>query len=139
VTIQQFDEPHYQELTSWTITGYAFENLDNLYRLIGTLNIKDNTKNIQILSGPIIFHSEVELKEEDLGDTYWDASRWGKGFLVINGFNMGRYWPLAGPQISTFIPKDLLKVGKNKFTIIEQQMAPQDITMNFVDKPIFLN
>ena len=32
-------------------------------------------------------------------DTYLDTSGWGKGQLFINGYNIGRYWPTAGPQV----------------------------------------
>jgi beta-galactosidase len=135
VSIQQFEYPFYQELSNWTICGFPFANIDQLYWMIE--NSKPNPK-ARTLTGPLILHAEVELKDDDLGDTYWNTSGWGKGFLIVNGFNLGRHWPLAGPQMTLFIPKDLLKVGKNKFTIVEQQMVRQDVTMNFVDKPIFV-
>lgn len=96
-------------------------------------------KSGRLSDGPVVFHGEISFTQSQLGDTYWDASNWGKGLIVINGFNLGRYWPLAGPQITTFIPKDLLKSGKNTFTIVELQRAPSDLKMNFTDKPIFLN
>lgn len=138
VTLQQYDEPHYQEFKSWTITGYPFEHMDRITRMI-ELTTSNYTieKSGRLSEGPVVFHGEISLTQ--LGDTYWDASNWGKGFIVINGFNLGRYWPLAGPQITTFIPKDLLKSGKNTFTIIELQRAPTDLKINFTDKPIFLN
>lgn len=36
-------------------------------------------------------------------DTYLDTSGWGKGQLFINGYNIGRYWPTAGPQVRIYI------------------------------------
>lgn len=38
------------------------------------------------------------------GDTFFDPSGWGKGQLYINGRNIGRYWPQAGPQITLYVP-----------------------------------
>uniref|UniRef100_A0A914EGP6 Glycoside hydrolase 35 catalytic domain-containing protein n=1 Tax=Acrobeloides nanus TaxID=290746 RepID=A0A914EGP6_9BILA len=35
-----------------------------------------------------------------LQDTFFDSTGLGKGQLFINGFNLGRYWPGAGPQAS---------------------------------------
>ena len=34
-----------------------------------------------------------------LQDTFFDSTGWGKGQLFINGYNLGRYWPLMGPQV----------------------------------------
>jgi hypothetical protein len=34
-----------------------------------------------------------------LQGTYLDTTEWGKGQLFVNGFNLGRYWPKAGPQV----------------------------------------
>ena len=31
--LQIFDEPYYQELKNWTITGYAFDNYQGKYWL----------------------------------------------------------------------------------------------------------
>lgn len=34
-----------------------------------------------------------------LADTFFDSRGWGKGQLFLNGYNLGRYWPLIGPQV----------------------------------------
>lgn len=31
--------------------------------------------------------------------TFFDSRGWGHGVLLINGYNLGRYWPLLGPQV----------------------------------------
>ena len=36
---------------------------------------------------------------ETAGDTFFDATGWGKGVLFVNGNNLGRYWPSVGPQV----------------------------------------
>jgi hypothetical protein len=91
------------------------------------------------VEGPIVFHSELVIAEnQEIHDTYWDTSDWEKGFIFINGFNLGRYWSI-GPQMAIYIPKDILKHGKNHIFVVELQKAPQNMKMHFVDGPIFIN
>lgn len=59
----------------------------------------------------------------------------GKGIAFVNGFNLGRYWPVIGPQITIYVPKDLLKMGTNKLVLIELQKAPDNGTVLFTDTP----
>lgn len=54
-----------------------------------------------------------------------------QGTVFINGFNLGRHWPVVGPQITLYLPKELLKRGKNDLTIIELQAAPEDGVISF--------
>ena len=42
---------------------------------------------------------------------------WGKGIVLVNGFNLGRYWS-AGPQQTLYLPGPILKQGKNQVTIL---------------------
>ena len=42
-----------------------------------------------------------------------------KGFVTVNGFNIGRYWN-SGPQQELFIPRELLKKGTNTIIVFEQ-------------------
>lgn len=46
------------------------------------------------------------------GDTYLDVSAYGKGYLWVNGRNLGRYWNV-GPQKRLFCPGVWLKKGQN--------------------------
>lgn len=93
-----------------------------------------------LYDGPVVFHAEFEISaSQTILDTYWDAQGWGKGFVFINGFNLGRYWPLVGPQITMFVPKDLLKHGTNDIDVVELQKAPANLRMSFVNGPIFIN
>lgn len=56
----------------------------------------------------------------DLADTYLNMENWGKGFVTLNGFHLGRYWNV-GPQYRLFVPKELLKTGKNEIIIFEEE------------------
>ena len=42
------------------------------------------------------------------GDTYLDMSNFVKGYLWVNGYNLGRYWN-KGPQTRLFCPGVWLK------------------------------
>ena len=44
---------------------------------------------------PAIYHAKFNLTE--IGDTFVDMSKWGKGIVFVNGHNLGRYWKV-GPQ-----------------------------------------
>ncbi len=40
---------------------------------------------------------QVEFNVDEPADTFLDMTGWGKGFVVVNAFNLGRFWE-EGPQ-----------------------------------------
>lgn len=52
-------------------------------------------------------------------DTYVDVRGWSKGLVFINGFNLGWYWPVKGPQNTQYIPGPLLRDGDNELVLLE--------------------
>lgn len=62
-----------------------------------------------------------------------------KGFVVINGFNIGRYWPLAGPQMTLFLPKEIMKKENNSIIVFEMEQSNNDNKLNFIDKPMYMH
>jgi beta-galactosidase len=71
---------------------------------------------------PNIFRGEFTTPSGDTNpDTFLDTSGFGKGVAFINGYNLGRYWPTAGPQITLYIPGVYLASsgGTNTLTMIE--------------------
>lgn len=62
-----------------------------------------------------------------------------QGFVVINGFNLGRHWPLAGPQMSMYLPKEILKMQNNSIIVVELEQAPDDRRLNFIDSPLYMH
>lgn len=64
--------------------------------------------------------------------------------MFINGFNVGRYWPVAGPQITLYVPAGLLKAppASNQIVLLELESSPSSRdpvtanTIEFVDKPL---
>ncbi|KAI3353143.1 hypothetical protein L3Q82_019697 [Scortum barcoo] len=58
-------------------------------------------------------------------DTYIKLPKWRKGQVWINGFNLGRYWPTRGPQVTLFVPANILSTAApNNVTVLELEEAP---------------
>lgn len=51
-------------------------------------------------------------------DTFLRTDNFKKGFAVLNGFNLGRYWEV-GPQKTLFVPAGALKESKNELILFE--------------------
>lgn len=127
-------------LLNWTMTGYPLDDYQKIEDL--TLAVKKKyalqkqpSAKSHLKSGPTVFYAEFVLSESQVADTYMDPTGWGKGVVFINGFNLGRYWPIVGPQITIYVPKEILKAGKNKIVMLELQMAPESGQVSFTDTP----
>lgn len=63
---------------------------------------------------------------EEPRDTFLSFENWTKGFVIVNGFNLGRYWPKMGPQMTLYLPKPVLHEDcseSNEIYILEQDSA----------------
>uniref|UniRef100_A0A914E9G0 Beta-galactosidase n=1 Tax=Acrobeloides nanus TaxID=290746 RepID=A0A914E9G0_9BILA len=78
-----------------------------------------------------------QFTASQLQDTFFDSTGWGKGQLFINGYNLGRYWPIAGPQITLYVPQPIIQ-QMNTVVLIELvgQSSAQNVA-NFVDHAIW--
>lgn len=128
-------------ILDWTITGFPIENYEDIERVIShspnaaETVYRDMPYRAYIRHGPTIFHGQFEVSATTIYDTYLDTTGWGKGIAFVNGFNLGRYWPVIGPQITVYVPKELLSIGTNKIVLIELQKAPDNGTVVFTDTP----
>ncbi len=52
-------------------------------------------------------------------DTFIRLDGFHKGFVKINGFNLGRYWNDKGPQRTLYVPAPVLHEGKNELVVFE--------------------
>ncbi|XP_046336782.1 beta-galactosidase-like [Haliotis rufescens] len=77
-------------------------------------------------------------------DSFLDMRPWHKGQALVNGFNLGRYWPVAGPQVTLYVPKPELVAppGTNTLVMLELEstecQSRSSCTIQFVDTP-FIN
>ncbi|XP_030065111.1 LOW QUALITY PROTEIN: beta-galactosidase-like [Microcaecilia unicolor] len=73
-------------------------------------------------------------------DSFIKFTGWTKGQIWINGFNLGRYWPARGPQVTLFVPRHILTTSApNNITVLELERPPQGegkYIVEFVDTPI---
>lgn len=108
-------------LTQWTHYCLAFDN-----------ELKIDFSKKWEPDQPAFYRFEVELAET--GDTYLDLSHFGKGIVLVNGRNIGRFWNV-GPALSLFIPEGLLRNGKNEIVIFETEGIVDEV-IDFVKQPI---
>ena len=73
--------------------------------------------------------------EETPADTFLWIPEADKGFCVVNGFNIGRFWNTAGPQKTLYVPAPLLKTGDNEIILFcsDSIGTPQIISQDFPD------
>ncbi|XP_078656010.1 beta-galactosidase-like isoform X3 [Branchiostoma floridae x Branchiostoma belcheri] len=89
------------------------------------------------------FYTGTFSIQGDPQDTFLNMKGWTKGQAFVNGFNLGRYWPVEGPQITLYVPASVLK-SDNNVTLFELEASPcltsqtsdTDCTVEFQDRPI---
>lgn len=55
-------------------------------------------------------------------DTFLRLDGFRKGFVTVNGFNLGRYWEI-GPTKTLYVPAPVLKEGRNELVVFESDGA----------------
>lgn len=97
-----------QYLFGWTMYPLTMENLNELCFTDGA----------KPTDSPIFLRGELEISGEP-ADTFIRLPGFTKGFVVVNGFNLGRYWNPAGPQKTLYLPAPILREGKNEIIVFE--------------------
>merc|ERR1711871_1749660 len=59
------------------------------------------------------------LQINDVHDTYLDTRGLSKGFIWVNGLNLGRFWETRGPQHTLYVPAPYLRRGANEVIILD--------------------
>jgi len=92
---------------NWENYGLPFANLK------GWKYTATNIDEVQ----PALYKGSFEVN--DVADTYLDMRQFGKGFVFLNGHNLGKYWNI-GAQQTIYVPAVWLKKGKNEITVFDQ-------------------
>ncbi|XP_011268594.2 beta-galactosidase [Camponotus floridanus] len=116
-------------LINWNMTGYAFSDVSFLQDVM-TIDIESGTLN----NGPVFLRGRFTITGQPL-DTFLDTTGWGKGVAFVNGHNLGRYWPLVGPQITLYVPAPYLRTGENELILLELEYISQTRKMKFQSVP----
>lgn len=95
------------KLYGYTMRTLPMKNLDGI-RYEPITNFADND--------PMFYRGHFDAEEG--ADTFLDMHGWGRGFVLINGFNLGRFWNI-GPQYTLYVPGGLLKKKDNEIVIFD--------------------
>lgn len=68
--------------------------------------------------GPRFLRGTLTISETPK-DTFLKLDGFTKGFVLVNGFNIGRYYNPAGPQKTLYVPAPLLRQGENEIVVFE--------------------
>ena len=109
----------YQTLFDWEVYTVPFDNIEKA--------VFEN--NVEV-SKPSFLKGNFDAQLNK--DCFIDMKGFKKGFVVINGFNIGRYWS-RGPQRTLYIPAPLLKEKDNEVIIVEQEGYKVPV-VNIIDK-----
>jgi len=107
------------ELLGWKMYKFPFSNLSgfkNYVPINTSIKAGWHTK-VSPLNEPALYHGNFTIKQT--GDTWLDMHGFGKGFVFLNGHNLGKYWEV-GPQQTIYIPAGWLKKGVNKLTVFDE-------------------
>ena len=103
---------NYVELNGVTLMNWKVYNLPMNYSDLNKLKFTEDI----VSTAPAFYSGHFDL--EKTGDTFLDLSKWKKGFVFVNGHNLGRYWDI-GPQHDLYLPGVWLKKGRNEIIIFD--------------------
>jgi beta-galactosidase len=113
------------ELYNWQMYKLPFSNLNGLKFSPRTL----------LNEFPALYKGSFELSR--VGDTYLDMRQFGKGFVFLNGHNLGKYWNI-GPQQTIYVPAVWLNKGKNEVVVFDE-LKTRHTELNALNEPILDN
>lgn len=108
------------ELKNWNHFGFNWSNVNEI-KFTSDLPTKV----------PAFYKDYFDVDE--VADTFLNPTGFTKGVAFINGFCIGRYW-LIKPQLTLYVPQNLLHKGQNELVILELESQSSSIsTMSFDD------
>ena len=125
-------------LVNWQI--YPI-NLDNLFSGASVDPVKNSNSLFNMDDGfaPSFFYGEFPVNSSH--DTFLHLPGWSKGQAFVNGFNVGRYWPVIGPQITLFVPANVLSLKQKSASVMIFELDgapcefPESCFVEFVAAP----
>ena len=84
------------------------------------------------ISSPVFLRGYLDIEGTPC-DTFLRLDGFTKGFVTVNGFNLGRYWDI-GPTTTLYVPAPMLKSGRNEIIVFESDGRNTD-TIEFVAEP----
>jgi beta-galactosidase len=115
------------ELRGWQIYCLPLDA-----RMLDGLKYEPSRDGDASAAGPAFWRGTVKVDRP--GDCFLDMHPWGKGFVWVNGHNLGRYWNI-GPQQTMYVPGPWLKEGDNEIVILDF-LGPEKPVIAALDRPI---
>jgi beta-galactosidase len=115
-----------------SLNGKPIKHWEN-YRLpFSNLSGKKYLYKVFRRSQPALYRGTFNL--EEVADTYLDMHSFGKGFVYLNGHNLGKYWRI-GPQQTIYVPAVWLKKEGNKIEVFDQ-LKSAHTSISSLDHPV---
>ncbi|XP_067938525.1 beta-galactosidase-1-like protein 2 [Watersipora subatra] len=111
-------------LSDWSVYCLDFSE-KFLARLLNAKTFKEGSG----VMTPALLKGSLEVTAPTPADTFFDMQGWGKGIVLVNGKNLGRYWPSKGPTKTLYVPGPFLKQGLNEVLIFELEKVETKLTM----------
>lgn len=83
--------------------------------------------------GPVFLRGTLNITDTP-NDTFVRLDGFTKGFVMINGINIGRYFNPAGPQKTLYVPAPFLRQGDNEIVVFESD-GTKSMEIEFFDTP----
>ncbi|XP_059174645.1 beta-galactosidase-like [Physella acuta] len=115
-------------VTGWQIYPLNVDNIPNVtFSSPSKRSQPSKSQDGQLLT-PSIYAGSVNIPNtpDQPQDTYLDPRPFVKGQAFVNSFNIGRYWPTKGPQVTLYIPKQAFNnpPALNLLYLFELENAP---------------
>ncbi|MBQ2986265.1 MAG: beta-galactosidase [Tyzzerella sp.] len=112
IMYQKFGPSHI--LCNWDVYTLPMEQLERL---------EYKTDKEVVENRPIFYRGT--FKAEEKKDCFIHPDNFTKGFIVVNGFNLGRYWEI-GPQRSLYLPGAILK-DENEIIVFDEKPSSNPV------------
>ncbi|XP_050042167.2 beta-galactosidase-1-like protein [Dermacentor andersoni] len=120
-------------VTDWTMEVVPLTRNQDVTELLRIVRKEGDGK----LPGFFAGSFTLSDKQEPL-DTFLDPTGWGRGVAYVNGINLGRYWPMAGPQVRLYLPAPFLMKHpqENRLMLFEVDRVPNNRSVKLADQPL---
>ncbi len=115
----------YQHHFGWQMYPLDMEDLSALVYV--------DVPSADAVEGPVFLRGTLSVHGEPQ-DTFLRLDGFTKGFVTINGINIGRYFNPAGPQKTLYVPAPFLRSGANEIVVFESDRT-DSLTVTFADEP----
>lgn len=105
ILIENFDKHISSTVTNFKVTSLPFDKDVNLING----KVEENK--------PSLYEYSIDIEEPK--DCLLDVKGFTRGFVLLNGFNLGRHWDIKYNDKKLYVPKHLLKKGLNKIIIFD--------------------